>query len=146
MKLYQIQKRKKYMIMVERMQLMMLNKNKIRVKDIIKEEILSHLIWEEMEVGLEDSILKIFLQVHLVVEWVAVEEDKKDKIKDSILKKMMDFKIKEKRKRNPKSISMNAEISSLYKKAFSQISKNQKIIGIFFTTIKKAMLKINFNL
>jgi hypothetical protein len=102
MKLYQIQKRKKYMIMVERMQLMMLNKNKIRVKDIIREEILSHLIWEEMEVGLEDLILKIFLQVHLVVEWVVVEEDKKDKIKDSILKKMMDFKIKEKRKRNPK--------------------------------------------
>lgn len=88
--------------MVERMQLMMLNKNKIRVKDIIREEILSHLIWEEMEVGLEDLILKIFLQVHLVVEWVVVEEDKKDKIKDSILKKMMDFKIKEKRKRNPK--------------------------------------------
>lgn len=105
MKLYLILINEEFMIKVEKMLLMKLNKDKIKDKGKDKVLMVVHLILVVVAVVLKVLILKIFLLVHLVVEVnvdnkeVGVEEE--DKI-IFILKMMIKriFNMEDKNKEN----------------------------------------------
>lgn len=86
MKLFQILRRKKFTIWVERKLLMMQNKEKIKVEEeaMDPEEELFTLIWVEEVVVSKVSILRIFLQVLLVA--VVEEEEEVEEVEDNRMK------------------------------------------------------------
>lgn len=80
MKLYQILKKREFMIWVEKMLLMKLNKDKI--KDKVKVEVLEVVASEVVDLEVVDFLLKIYLKVHLVVNKDINKKEKEDEVED----------------------------------------------------------------